>query len=39
MISVMIKFYDEKNKCVIGGYNLDRDNFIFKKGYENEEFN
>ena len=39
MIAMMIKFYDEKNKCVIGGYSLDGDDFMLKKGYENEEFN
>ena len=32
MIAMMIKFYDEKNKCVIGGYSLDGDDFILKKG-------
>ena len=39
MVAMMIKFYDEKNKCVIGGYSLDGDDFMLKKGYENEEFN
>ena len=32
MIAMMIKFYDERNKCVIGGYSLDGDDFILKKG-------
>ena len=39
MVAMMVKFYDGKNKSVIAGYSLDGDDFMLKKGYENEELN
>lgn len=36
---MMIKFYDEKNKCSIANYSLDGGDFMLKKGYEKEELN
>ena len=39
IVAMMIKFYDEKNKCSIANYSLDGDDFMLKKGYEKEELN
>ena len=39
MVAMIIKFYDEKNKLGIVKYSLDGDDFMLKKGYENEELN
>ena len=36
---MIVKFYDEKNKLGIVEYSLDGDDFMLKKGYENEELN
>ena len=39
MVAMIVKFYDEKNKLGIVEYSLDGDDFMLKKGYENEELN
>lgn len=39
MVAMIIKFYDEKNNLGIVKYSLDGDDFMLKKGYENEELN
>ena len=39
MVAMIIKFYDEKNKLGIVKYSLDGEDFMLKKGYQNEELN